>query len=634
MESGENTRFIYEFGKFVLDPNEKTLFADGEPLRLPAKEFETLVLLVENNGRALSKEEMMSAIWHDSFVEESNLAKQISRLRKIINTNGERFIETLPKHGYRFSADLRTTVPDSDGSIVLEKRTLRRFTMAVEHDLDEQASPAMLKSKPFSTRQILLGAVGLLAVAAFAFWLLRPAPKNTVSSIAVLPLQAIGSDSDSKELGLGLTDSLISKIGSLKRVIVRPTSAVAGFDGRTDAVEFGRRLGVDAVLEGTIQREAGKLRVNARLLRSDTGEQIWSERFEQPLAGIFALQDALSSNITKALAFELTKNDSGHLLHRGTENAAAYEKYLRGRFYQSQNTEQGLVRSLKFYEEAVGLDPNFAEAHAGIADSNVILFNFNLRPASETVPLARQAINRALQLNPDLSNAYSSLALIQFLTEHNWPDAEKSLQKAIELDPNNADAFVRYGYFLTNVGHFDEALEKLEKARELNPLSPIVQSDIGLAYICSRRHTEAVEELEKAATENPQFSMAKWFLATAYEASGEDEKAFAAGLEALRAEGGSSLAERLQRVHDESGVAVANRYWLDETIESQKAGKDSALNVALRAATLRDRDQTLYWIERSAEEKDPTLFGIKYLAKFDFVRDDPRFKAVVENLGS
>src|SRR5215213_9613289 len=226
METRENTRFIYEFGKFVLDPHQKTLLAQGQPVRLPAKEFDTLVLLVEHNGKALSKEEMMSAIWTDAFVEESNLAKQISRLRKIINRNGEHFIETLPKHGYRFTADLRKSVPEHEDLPVLEKHTVKRFKLAVTQELDQPAGISDTKNNHYLKLQTgIIALVAVLAISAIAVWMLRqPVPPKTISSMAVLPLQSIGSDESSKELGLGLADTLISKIGSLKRVVVSPTS--------------------------------------------------------------------------------------------------------------------------------------------------------------------------------------------------------------------------------------------------------------------------------------------------------------------------------------------------------------------------------------------------------------------------
>ncbi|HEY2866478.1 MAG TPA: tetratricopeptide repeat protein [Pyrinomonadaceae bacterium] len=633
MEVADPKQVTYEFGSFILDPEEKSLLVNGEPIHLSAKEFNTLLLFVQNNGRALSKEEMMSVIWEDTTVEEGNLAKQISRLRKVFDNAGGDFIETIPKHGYRFTADLKLAERDPRQPLIVEKRTVKRLTVAVE----DSPEPELLALPPASSRphwMIPLGVAAAIVLASTLAWWFWPqtkanSGKTSVSSVAVLPLQPLSGDEDSRELGLGLTDELITKIGSLKRVIVPPLSAVA--TNGSDPLETGRRLNVDAVLVGTIQKADGRLRVNAQLIRTDSGEQIWANRFEQPTAGLFALQDALSESIAQALAFELTKSDNDLLAHRGTQNADAYERYLRGRYFETQNTSDGLTRSIELYQQAIALDPGFADAYAGVADSMLILYNFGLRSAAESIPVARQAAGRALELNPELSSAHTSIALVQFFADRNWPQAETSLRTAIELNPNNADAYLRYGYFLINVGQFDGALAKLEKARELNPVSPIIKTDIGLADLCARRYPQAIEQLERTAVEYPQFALAQWLLGTSYEVNGEPDKAFDANMKALEVEGANALADRLSTIRRSDGLEAANRAWLDEMTRSRQTepAKTAAIDIAMRAATLQDQEQTIFWLQTAADENEPTLFGIKYLSKFDFVREDPRFQEIV-----
>ena len=630
-ETTENKEVIYEFGKFRLDASERILTVDGAPMHLPAKEFDTLLLLVENNRKALSKEDMMVSIWHDVFVEESNLAKQVSRLRKVLTTNGTNYIETIPKHGYRFSADLRLTRPAIDQPVILEKRTVKRLTLAVENDAVETVRP-----RRTSSAFAVMTAVFLFALLGAVLWLSN-SPASTspreINSIAVLPLRPLISDESSKAIGLGLTDALITKIGSLKHVVVRPTGAVSGFgEAPENAVEIGKKLNVDAVLEGTLQQADGRLRVNARLIRTDTGEQLWAERFDEPSAGIFALQDALSTKIARTLALELTNSERSRLVGQGTVSVEAYEMFLRGRFYQTQNTPDGLNRSIELYQQAIALDPNFAQAYAGIADAKLIQYNFNFAAASDAIPEARQSIDRVMRLNPELSNAHTSLALVQFLAERNWPEAEKSLQRAITINPNNADAYSRYGYFLMRVGSFDEALEKYAKARELNPLSNIVQSGIGLTYLCARRYPEAIDQLERTAAENPKFSHPRWLLATAYEAAGNPEKAFEENLKALAVEGGNDFAAVLERKRDVQGIDAANRLWLEESVRRQTTNPVSSLFVAMRAATVKDSEATLFWLEKSFAQGETTLGGIRYLSKFDFVRDEIRFNAIIAEL--
>ena len=629
-EATENKGFIYEFGKFMLDPQERVLLADGKPVHLTDKLFDTLLLLIENNGRLLTKDEMMTTPWEESFVEESNLAKNISLLRKILNADGVSRIETLPKRGYRFVAEVKQI----DGATNLLVHRRLRVKIKQETEIEELAAP-----RPANKLAVYLasGLVVVLFAVGAGLYLNRKARISTskINSIAVLPLKSLTAGEDNKALGLGLTDALISRLGSLRTITVRPTSAVAKFvETEADALEIGRRLNVDAVLEGTIQQSEDRLRINARLIRVATGEQLWTEKFDESVTNIFALQDALSNKIAKTLFFELTNAEQTQFARRQTDNVEAYEKYLRGRFYQNQNTEQGLTKAVEFYEQAIALDRQFADAHAGLADALLILYNFGLRPPDEIVPRAKQALNRALQLNPNLSDAYSALALIQFLSERDWQAAEQSLQRAIELNPNNADAYLRYGYFLTAEGKFDESLAKLEKALQLNPLSPIVQTDIGLAHLCARRYGTAIEQLEKVVVENPEVSLPRWFLGLSYDANEEPEKAFATYLRALEREGAGELAARLETTKQSSGEQSAYQIWLEENLKMREQGYFPAVNIAFLYAAMKNREQSLTWLEKAFDEHEPTVWQIKHLPNYDFIRADPRFQEMLQKVTS
>src|SRR5688500_3711709 len=351
METAENKRVIYEFGKFLLDPEEKTLFSDGVPLHLPAKEFETLLLLVENNGRALSKEQLISAVWQDSFVEEGNLAKQISRLRKIFNAEGGVKIETLPKHGYRFSADVNQ-ITQPFGETILQKRTVNRLT--VEFDEERDNRPLL----PTANRNIPIAAIFgvasiLVILSAFWYWNAASAPPK-IDSMAVLPLRPLTRDENSKALGLGLTDALIMKIGGLRQITVRPISAVTPFaDVPQDALEIGRKLKVDAVLEGTIQQFEGRVRFNVRLLRVENGEQMWAEQFESDAAQIFDLQDRLTAQTAQALKLKLGASENKQIAKRFTNDAGALDAFLKGRYFASRRTTGELRNGIGLFNEPI-----------------------------------------------------------------------------------------------------------------------------------------------------------------------------------------------------------------------------------------------------------------------------------------
>lgn len=650
---------LYEFGEFRLEPAERLLSRNGKPVTLTPKAFETLVVLIQKSGRLVDKNELIQTVWAGTFVEEANLARNIWTLRKALGDDDtiHRYIETVPKRGYRFVAPVRCVVeaPVEEETILTQRRLRARIVREEVETTDEPQSESQvyqpnaestgtlaaqdrLTARRVVGRRVAVFAVLTLTVVTGAFgvrfWTKHAVASRTrIGSVAVLPLRSLTAGENNDALGLGLTDALITKLGSLRMVTVRPTSAVVKFvKSDLDGLEIGKRLQTDAVLEGTIQQSDGRIRITARLLNVASGEQIWAEKFDEPANELFALQDALSNKITETLAFELKKEEIEQLASRPTTSSEAYERYLRGRFYQTQNNEQGLTRSIECYEQAIGLDPNFADAYAGLADANVLLYNFGFRSPGEVLPRAQQFIDRALKLNPNLPEAYNSLALVQFFFERDWKAAERSLQKAIALDPHNSTAFLRYGYFLIQMGSFDEALSKLERARELNPLSPMVQADIGLAYLCARRYPQAIEQLERVTAENPEFALAHWFLGAAYEEDGDMDKSFASELRALAAEGGGELASRLLKVKERAGLSAANQLWLDELLRTRRKTSVPALSIASRYATLKNREQTLAWLEKAVEEGDETLSQIKYLTRYDFTRGDQRFQLILKRI--
>lgn len=311
MENADNKRVIYEFGPFIVDPQEKTLFVNNVPHRLPAKEFETLLLLIENNGHALTKDEMISEIWPDAFVEESNLAKQISRLRKLLNTTGEQYIETLPKRGYRFSAEVRRVEAAVGDAILIQKRTVKRvsFDMRDEAGVPPQLPPGRTR---FFTKPRVIGLVILLLILAGGAAVLwnRTRDAAVIRTIAVMPLRPLSAEEETRTLGSGLTDSLISKLGRLKPLVVRPANSVAQFaDSGRDPADIGRELNVNAVLDGTVMQADGKVRVNIRLLDTGTGQQIWEDRFDGTFTGIFDLEDRISEKVARNLLPTLGRSD-------------------------------------------------------------------------------------------------------------------------------------------------------------------------------------------------------------------------------------------------------------------------------------------------------------------------------------
>ena len=624
METAENKRFVYQFGKFVLDPQEKTLFVEGASVHLPAKEFETLLLLVENNGKALSKDEMMSAIWQDAFVEETNLVKQISRLRKIFNVNGEKLIETLPKHGYRFSAEV-SQIFEPAGETILEKRTVKRLTVKLEENSEDQPLPAAKRKFPLPA--IFGGALILLAVVSgIWFWSGTKTPAK-INSIAVLPMRPLSTDKTSKALGLGLTDELIMKIGGLRQTAVRPMSAVTPFaDAPQDSLEIGRKLNVDAVLEGTIQQAEGRVRLNVRLLRIENGEQIWAEQFESDTAQIFDLQDRLTAQTAHALRLKLGATENEQITKRFTNSPEALDAYQKGRYFWNRRTAADLETAINHFNDAIEKDPNYALAYAGLADAYSLLADYNGAPPDEVYPRAKNAAMKALELDDKLAEAHTSLAYVKMYYYWDWQAAEDGYRRAIALNPNYASAHQWYSEYLAAMGRFDEALAEIRRAKEIDPLSPVINAgEIWILYF-ARQYDEAIERGRRVAEMNPQFAEIHEYLKRCYDQKGMYAEAIAARQMRRRLVGLD--ATETANLKDAASADNSSDYWkkrLEQEIEEGRRESPEPFNMAEIYAQLGEKDLAFEWLEKAIKNRDYEVMYLKVAPNLDSLRSDARF---------
>jgi DNA-binding winged helix-turn-helix (wHTH) protein/TolB-like protein/tetratricopeptide (TPR) repeat protein len=617
---------LYEFGCFRLDAAEGVLYASSEPVKLTPKALQTLTLLVEKSGRIVTKDEFLATVWADTFVEENALSFNISQLRKILaKYDAEtKFIETVPRRGFRFAAPVQQLAEgDESLEIVDEKHIVE--TVFDEETVEEnppivqiEAKPVLFPS-PFQTKSYYLPFTAIVLLLIFGtgsyFYFRSPAQTATtpIKNIAVLPFNNLNDGEQYRTLSLGLTDSLISRLGSLNRFAVRPLSAVQQYSVKDkDPLKFGAELKADAVLEGTLQMADNRLRVNLRLLSVKDGAQIWTGSFDEVETDVFKLQDAIAGQIAQSLVTNLSQQERQQLAARPTENNEAYELYLRGRYHWNQRTAEGFARSLELFQQAVMLDPRFAEAHVGIGDAHIGFYDYGLKPASETVPPARQAINLALQLNPNLSEAHSSLGLIQLNHDWNWSAAEKSFQKAIELNSNSLLARMRYGWFLKVTEKFDQARREYETALQFDPTSAVIRTNLGYLHYCARRYDEAEQDLQKAIALNPSFSLPRWYLGATYYQRGKKAEMFAEYLKALELEGDGELAKRLQTAWQKEGEVAALRLWRGEFEKRYEKSYFPPYNIALIAALQMDKE--------AKRQRDPWLVQALHDPEFDFVR--------------
>ncbi len=603
---------LYEFGSFRVDAQERLLLRDGNPVALPPKVAETLVLLLSRAGHIVEKDEILRTIWPDTFVEEASLTQNISLLRKALGeTHDEhRYIETVPKRGYRFVAPVRVI------------------------DGDQRRVPVS------RLRPIALAAAALLLVGAALFIYLRPRTTPPLTppaprSIAVLPLVPIGASPSDDYLGLGIADALITKLANVQQITVRPTSSVRKYHaGRRDALAAGRELGVESVLEGSIQRSGSRVRVTMQLLRVSDATPLWTGSFDETFTDILSVQDSIADQVTKTLALSLTARERSRLKKHDTDDIEAYEAYLKGRFHWNKRTEDGFKKAVEHFSRAIELDPLYALAYAGLADCYNLFNNYDLAPATETGPKAKAAALKALEIDPELAEAHTSLALVREVYEFDQIGADESYRRAIELNPNYSTAHHWYGLFLVQMGRSDEAIRHLQRAHELDPLSNIIGVGVAWAHYFARQNDTSIEISRKNIDAVPDFWPAHLVLGWSYEQKRNIPEARVEFTRAIDLSGRNTLPlASLGHLHAISGNDREALRVLNEIETRSRQRYVSAFFPAAIYAGLGRKTEALEWLERASKERAYWLISIHVNPWFDSLRQEPRFQQLERSLG-
>lgn len=630
----QNNGRVYEFDSFRLHATRRVLLRDGAAVPLTAKAFDTLLLLVERGGEVVPKGEMMDALWPDTAVEENNLTQHVSMLRKALGerAGAHRYVVTIPGRGYSFVADVRE---------VVEAELASPEPAAVE-----VPAPAVVAASA-DPREGLRGAARLRAVAAVVaaaailaaglyLWRARAAAEREKSgelsakSIAVLPFRTLGAGADDMT-GAGMADALTTRLAGLGRVSVRPTSAVLRQTG--DTSQAGRALGVDAVVEGTVQRTEGRARVTVQLVRVSDGEPLWAESFNESYTDIFALQDAVSERVARALAARLGGVEPPSPPRRATESAAAYEEYLRGRHFWNKRNEEGLRKSVEHFQRAADLDPAYGAAYAGLADAYAVLsgYGFGTLPPDECMKRARAAALKAIEIDDTLAEAHASLAMVKAYHEFDPAGAEVLFRRAVELNPSYATAHHWYSDFLAEAGRPAEALAEAERAAELDPLSPIIKTTLAERFYFTREHERAAEHLRRALELAPDFIQAHSLLGLVYAQQGRHDESVAELERAFELTGGKNLrvASALGYAYAVAGRKSEARRMLGMLTGGGKAPQD----VALLLLSLGERDEARRWLERTREKigSRPALAVLlRTDPMYESLRADPEFRSLFE----
>ena len=621
-----NVKHFYEFEEFRLDAETPGLWRDGKPVQIFPKALEILVLLVGKHGAIVSREELLETVWHNTFVEESNITYTVSLLRKTLDEHDKKhFIQTIPKHGYRFAADVREVtetgeaipiIPIASISINQPKAQIRWHFMAI----------------------ILLGVLLLTSFA--AWWNFSdqkglssvPVGERNIRTVAILPLKTLTEGEQSKALSLGLTDSLISRLGSLNRFAVRPFNSVKDYaESDKDPLKFGETLKVDAVLEGILQRTENRLRVNLRLWDVRDGAQLWQDSFDSAEADFFNLQDTISTKVTNSLVSQLIEKDREILTKRDTDNRAAFDAYWRGRFFiEKRNTEKVIAE----FQQAINLDPNYALAYTGLADAYIWQASFTSNADAEFYGKAKTATDKALELDPNLADAHSSLGRIKYLHDWDWAGAEKSFRRAIELNPNSVNAHQFYSRLLTTLGRYDEGLAEIYKAQELDPRSADLNVPLSGILEKQGRFDESIKVLQSTLEMDKDSKFARRGIGNDYLLKGDYAKVIELGNELFpnQAETDFAWTSMLTTAYHQIGQiakATAMRKHLKKLAENDPK---PLYFLALSDSELGRTDEAVAALQKCFELREERMIWNKDEPRFDNLKNDARFREILRKM--
>jgi serine/threonine-protein kinase len=467
----------------------------------------------------------------------------------------------------------------------------------------------------------------------------QPGPTRTAetkykSSIAVLPFEDLSPQKDQESLSNGITEDLITKLASIGQLkVISRTSVMRYKNIEKDVREIGKELDVATILEGSIQKEKDNIRINVQLVNVKDGAHLFAESYDRKLESLFTIQDEISKAIVNALRIELVAGQEYMLVKRYTQNPDAYNLYLEGRLNWNKRTGEGLKRSIELYQEAIAKDPKFALAYAGIADAYNLLSQYSSVSPREAFPKAKEAAEKALEIDDTLAEGYISRAFVKASYDWDWMGAEIDFNWAIGLNPNYATAYHWYGNFLTNIGRIDEGLTKLEKARELDPQSIPIRLDLGGDYYYARRYEQAMKIFKEVLKTDPNYPKTHQFIALIC----LQKKSYKQALKELE------KAEKLPGAKEANlpdiayGQALAGNRELAqkmaaELITQSEKSYVSCVRIALIYVALCDNDKAFEYLNKAYENRDGGLVALKTDAALDPLRDDPRFEALLEKM--
>lgn len=633
----------FEVGDWLVDRGLNEIRRGETVERLEPKVMELLVRLAEQAGETVSRDELLDAVWSGQHVVEGVLTRGASLLRQALGDDAQdpRYLQTVPKRGYRLIAPIRTAPVRTETVRTETVRPEAARTEAAQAATERPPAGTEERSPESRPRFLVAGlAVLLVAVSLFLlfFWLffLRQGPPEPLvdvrepTSIAVLPLLNLAEDPAQDYFSLGMTEALITELAKVSGLRVVSRTSVMRFRGSTLPLpEIARQLGVSTLLQGSVLEVDGRARITTQLIRAETDDHLWVESYERELADVLSLQREIARAVAREVEVRLTPTEEARLSAARRVDAEAHRLYLKGRYHWGLRTPEDLALGRDFFAQAIDRDPAFAPAWAGLADTLIHLSGYSHLPPREVFPQAREAAHEALRLDPELAEAHASLALVDFNLEWDAQEAEAGFLKAIEFEPSYATAHQWYSELLSLSGRHDEALAEAEFARQLDPFSPIVRAALGQRLNAAGSFAAALERLGEALELQPRLAWAHRERAWVLTRLGRHGDALEARLEEMRVRGLTvAELEALESAVRESNSAGFWR-WQIARLEGLAATEwvPSILRAEAHAGAV-DADAALDWLERAAEERGLFLPHLIRSPVFDDLREHPRFQAV------
>jgi len=615
-------KHLYQFGQYRIDTVERLLLRGDETIALTPKAVDTLLVLVANSGRVVEKDELMKSVWPDTFVEEGALARNISALRKVLGDDIEdfRYIETIPKRGYRFVApvkDLSAVVVVLPDPIVEGSLTrIRRIAWL---------APAV----------VTILAAGL----AFA-WFTRGSSNNPrITSLVVLPLNNPSSDPAQEYFADGMTEELINSLAKIEALkVISQTSAMTykGIKNKPLPV-IARELNVDAVVEGSVLQSGNRVRITVQLFEGKTERQLWAQSYEQNLRDVVALQAEVASAIAREIRVTLTPQEKQRLTKSRQVDPEAYLAYSYGRYWWNKRAPEDIEKGIEYFQRAIAKDPSYAPAYAGLADAYALLGSIgsDVLPPNEVMPKAKKAALEAVKLDDSLAEGHTSLAYVKLSYDWDFAGADLEFKRAIELNPGYATAHHWYAHYFLAKSQPEKALAEVKRALALDPLSLSINVGLGWCLYHAHRYDEAIQQFRLTLDLNPNFSLAHSTLGMAYVQKHMYAEALAEFNKAAMLPGSHTFAlANIGRTDALSGRAAEARQVLRELERSAKQEYVPAMYVAAIYAALGASDQSIRWIEKAYEERSDYMIYLMTEPSLDGLRSDPRFRDLLKVLAA